>query len=211
MDGEIDYSKYTRADLDEAFGRIDKLRFPKNYANLLEESARRPLTDVAQYGVSTAFQPRNGVRVAAALLFAGGLVGTCIFVTVEVSALRNHWPLVFVALPGIGLFVWSTIVGLRLWRGVPGSAKWAKVLFMLQIPVMSVSGSNYEFFTGLAARLLHGPGGTKIEFRIGASLSTEFATDSTRFVVGVNLVAICAFLYLLTRHSAPNSSSDSLV
>ena len=123
MDGEIDYSKYTREDLDEALGRIDKLSFPKNYANLLKESACRPLTNIALSRPSTALQPSNGVWVAAALLSAGGLVGSCMFVLVAASALRNHWQLVFVAVPGIALFVWSTVVGVRLWRGVPGRAR----------------------------------------------------------------------------------------
>ncbi len=48
MDGEIDYSKYSRDDLNEALGRIDKQRYPQNYANLLKESASRPVVSPAQ-------------------------------------------------------------------------------------------------------------------------------------------------------------------
>jgi hypothetical protein len=41
MDGDIDYSKYSAEDLNEALARIDKQRFPVNYANLLKEAASR--------------------------------------------------------------------------------------------------------------------------------------------------------------------------
>lgn len=37
MDGDIDYSRYSRADLEEAIARIDRSRFPINYQNLRRE------------------------------------------------------------------------------------------------------------------------------------------------------------------------------
>lgn len=43
MDGDINYSKYSAEDLNEALARIDRQRFPLNYANLLKEAAARPV------------------------------------------------------------------------------------------------------------------------------------------------------------------------
>jgi hypothetical protein len=144
-------------------------------------------------------RPTNGVRVLAALLSGGGIVGACIILRLVYPFAQKHWLLAVVLLPGMALFVWSTIVGIRLWRGVPAAMMWARVLFALQIPVVTVRGFDYEYFTGLASQLLHGPGGTKLAFRVGASISTEYTPGSTRFIVGVNLVAIGALLFLLTR------------
>lgn len=42
MDGDIDYSKYGRPELDDALKRIDRDLWPRNYANLTREIASRP-------------------------------------------------------------------------------------------------------------------------------------------------------------------------
>jgi hypothetical protein len=42
MDGDIDYSRYSRADLEEAITRIDRSKFPINYQNLHRELDTRP-------------------------------------------------------------------------------------------------------------------------------------------------------------------------
>ena len=42
MDGDVDYSRYSRAQLDEVLAHIDAERFPLNYANLQRELNARP-------------------------------------------------------------------------------------------------------------------------------------------------------------------------
>jgi len=42
VDGNIDYSKYGRPELEDALSRIDRNLWPKNYANLTRELAKRP-------------------------------------------------------------------------------------------------------------------------------------------------------------------------
>lgn len=42
VDGDIDYSKYGRPELEDALSRIDRDLWPKNYANLTRELANRP-------------------------------------------------------------------------------------------------------------------------------------------------------------------------
>jgi uncharacterized membrane protein YjgN (DUF898 family) len=49
QDGETDYSSFSRAQLEEAFERIDRRRFPVNYRRLVAElERRRAADDVAQ-------------------------------------------------------------------------------------------------------------------------------------------------------------------
>jgi hypothetical protein len=42
MDGDIDYTALSRAQLAEALTRIDKVRYPRNYENLVRELSARP-------------------------------------------------------------------------------------------------------------------------------------------------------------------------
>jgi hypothetical protein len=37
MDGDVDYSRYSRAELEEALSSIDRSRFPRNYEHLRRE------------------------------------------------------------------------------------------------------------------------------------------------------------------------------
>lgn len=52
VDGEIDYSSYTRAQIDEALAAIDPERFPLNHARLLAAQAAHGLQDVTTPGPS---------------------------------------------------------------------------------------------------------------------------------------------------------------
>ena len=42
-DGDIDYARFTRAQLEDALARIDRREYPLNFANLTTELARRPV------------------------------------------------------------------------------------------------------------------------------------------------------------------------
>lgn len=82
MDGDIDYSKYSDDDLNEALRRIDKQRYPKNYANLLKEAASRPFVQPPQSG-----RPRRPALANTIVAFYGiasvltGLAALLILVT----------------------------------------------------------------------------------------------------------------------------------
>jgi hypothetical protein len=56
MDGDIDYSRYSRAQLEEALTRIDRSKYPVNYENLRRElDARAPEPQRETRPPSTAF------------------------------------------------------------------------------------------------------------------------------------------------------------
>jgi hypothetical protein len=101
-------------------------------------------------------------------------------------------------------------VGVRLWRGREGALTWARVLYALQIPILTINGAEYEYFTGFSTPLLHGHGGTNFTLSFGASMSLAFNPNasSTSYVVGANLVAVVA-LFVLFLYTWPNNSLKS--
>jgi hypothetical protein len=149
-------------------------------------------------------RPYRKLRLLAPLLAVGGGIGICLFILLALKLAPRDWRILLMITVGIGVFAWSTFVGVRLWRGNAAAITWAKVLFALQIPLFTVHGLNYEYFTGIAAMLRHGPGGTNLSFRIGASLSMEFTPGSQSFMVGANLIAAAA-LFLLFAWARPNN------
>ena len=148
-------------------------------------------------------RPFRGLRLLALLLAVGGCIGIFLFILLAFQSALQNWQILILITIGVGVFALSTIVGVRLWRGSAAAVTWAKVLFALQIPIFKVDGLNYEYFTGIAAMLLHGPGGTNLSFRLGATLSMEFVPDSQGFIVGANLIAAAA-LVLLFVWARPN-------
>jgi hypothetical protein len=111
--------------------------------------------------------------------------------------LRIHWIYIVLVAGFLALFAWSTIAGVRLWRGEPKGWKWATILFVLQIPVLTVPGVSYEFYTGLALKIFGGETVHNFGFNLGASVDLNFGTDVTGLIYGVNIVAIAAVIYLL--------------
>jgi hypothetical protein len=154
-------------------------------------------------------RPFRGLRLLAPLLAVGGGIGICLFILLGRKSALQDWRILIMITIGIGAFAWSMVVGVCLWRGSAAAVTWARVLFALQIPIFTVHGLSYEYFTGIAAMLLHGPGGTNLSFRLGASLSMEFDPGSQRFIVGANLIAAAA-LVLLFVWTRPNNRFERL-
>jgi uncharacterized membrane protein YjgN (DUF898 family) len=62
-DGQIDYSRYTRAQLEDAVSRIDRNLYPLNYQRLLAELERRRAAEAEAAAAAAAADPRPpGVR-----------------------------------------------------------------------------------------------------------------------------------------------------
>jgi len=58
---------------------------------------------------------------------------------------EHHLYRVTVAVISIPVFAWCVLKGVDLWRGKPSGNRWAKLLFVLQIPAVCVSRLTYEF------------------------------------------------------------------
>src|SRR5262245_38644726 len=112
---------------------------------------------------------------------------------------QQHWIFVLLAVLFLGVFAWSALTGFRLWRGDARGKKWAKILYAAQIPILTVPGFNYEYYTGLSLAILGGQAEKNFSFGLGASLSLYLDTRITGLYYGVNLFAVAALVYLLYR------------
>lgn len=61
-DGQIDYSRYTRAQLEDALSRIDRNLYPLNYEHLVGELERRRTDEAATAAIAAAHPGRPAVR-----------------------------------------------------------------------------------------------------------------------------------------------------
>jgi hypothetical protein len=95
-------------------------------------------------------------RLLAALLVVGGVLGVGLAFWMGYRFVQVHWVYILLVAAFLALFVWCVMAGVRLWRGEAKGWKWATILFALQIPVLTVPGLTYEFYTGLALTLAGG-------------------------------------------------------
>ena len=157
---------------------------------------------------TTAFERlRGGFRSLAALLISGGAFGAGLVVYTEYQLIATSSQAVLLDPGFLGLFVWSVVTGVRMWRGDSRAMTWAKILFAIQIPMFTVHGFNFEYFTGASAPLLFGPGGTNLTLSFSAKYFFFHDSLVDRLVVGVNLVAVLALILLLA-WARPNNALE---
>lgn len=139
----------------------------------------------------------NVARFLAVLLAVGGVAGIGVSAWMGYTFVQTHWIYILFAGALAALFVWSVNAGVRLWRGEPKGWKWATILFALQVPILTVPGLSYEFFTGLAVKIVGGGPELNFAFNFGANANFYLSTETTGLLYGVNVVAILALIYLL--------------
>jgi hypothetical protein len=152
---------------------------------------------------------RYGARFVSFLLIAGGILGILASVQMTVHfAHENRLYRVVVALISIPIFAWCVVKGIDLWRGKPSGYRWAKLLFILQIPAVCVSRLTYEFSTGMSARIMFGHSNRQFGADIGSSLNLLISPEPLGWMLGVNILAVLVVIYLfmVTRHS--NRATD---
>lgn len=143
-----------------------------------------------------------GVRFFALLLIIGGVLGIGLGIYMGYTFVQQHWIYLLLALAFVVLFAWSALTGVRLWRDQPRGWKWAKILYAAQIPVLTVPGFDYEYYTGIAVKLMGGEAEHFFKLGLGASATLYLDTGVTGLVYGVNVFALMALIFLLTRSRA---------
>lgn len=139
-----------------------------------------------------------GVRFVAILLIAGGLLGLTGSTLGIYQAAKHHQ--IATAISGIlaiGLFAWSLRSGVSLWRFKRDALRPAQILFAMQIPVFSLARFSYEFSTFFSFRVMVGNTTHHIGGNIGSSSNIGLLSQPTDFLVGINIIALLVFLYLL--------------
>lgn len=139
----------------------------------------------------------KSARALAVLLVVGGAVGIGIALFVGYQLAQANWAYAGFMVLLLALFAWSALTGLRLWRGDPRGHKWAVILFAAQIPVLTVPGFSYEYYTGLAIKLVGGDVEGALSFGLGATANVFVGAGTEGLVYGINLVAIAGLALLL--------------
>ncbi len=145
--------------------------------------------------------PGIGVKLIALLLIVGGGTGAA-FTLVAESRILFKAGIQLAALYGLFVFIfgWSAWTGYGLWKGEAWALRNAKFIFAAQIPIFAVPGFSFDgFSTGLRVYFILR--GQLPVFRFGLDISPtlQFAVSQEvgYWAVGINLLAIVAFVHLI--------------
>jgi hypothetical protein len=152
----------------------------------------------------------RGARVLAVVMIIGAVLGIGLSLLMAYRFVPVHWVYGVLVAAFLLLFAWSGVTGLRLWGGDARGWKWAVILFAMQIPVLTIPGLSYEYFTGIALKLMGGNTTQTFTFSLGANASFYLDTAITDLVYGVNLFAVGAVIYLLWARRARGRQQASL-
>lgn len=143
----------------------------------------------------------NKARFFAVCLMVGGVIGVVISVLMILQLLQQNILLIAFFLFFVFLFAWVAFVGFRLWQGTVYGYKWAPIVFASQIPVISSTGFQYAWFTGIKFDLvMQFAPVSKFNFlaNLGANIELYFGGSNTDIsAFGINVFALIAFLMLL--------------
>ncbi|HET6841419.1 MAG TPA: hypothetical protein VFK06_06990 [Candidatus Angelobacter sp.] len=154
------------------------------------------------------------VKLIALLLAIGGIAGvvicgwTCIklafYQSQPIFSLAICLLVVFAII--FALCIWT---GVDLWRGRPRALNWARVLFALQIPAITIPGFAYQFYTGmlLLAYWNNGEGKLGADFELASSFTFTISSRIEDSIFGVNLIALAALICLLCVSSKTTQQS----
>ncbi|MGP1667656.1 MAG: hypothetical protein ACTS5I_17505 [Rhodanobacter sp.] len=145
-------------------------------------------------------------RFFGAMLVGGGVVGVAMVMILSLK-LFPQGLLLLVPLAGLtALFAWAAFTGIRLWQGTPYGRRWAPVLFASQIPVFSLQGIRYQWFTGaeLSSTVQLGTDGLPLGLsaNMGANGQFFFGNEAVELFIGLNLFAVVALVLLLRANNA---------
>jgi hypothetical protein len=153
---------------------------------------------------------RTGIKLIALLLILGGGAGLTIALWADaISTSTVH--IGFIA-SAVVLFAWSIWAGIDLWKGTRRGYIASKVLFALQIPFVTFPGFAYQFYIGSILSLSFNntpPAKLGFDFQLGSAINFQLSSEIENFVLGVNLIAVVALIYLM-RLSRQSTGPDPL-
>jgi hypothetical protein len=150
------------------------------------------------------FAVTKPMRMVALLLILGGALGVGLTFWIDINLLLTSQISILssvTAMAGvfICLFGWCAWTGIDLWRGRRQALKFAMILFALQIPILTVPGFSYYFYTGFLLRIAVLTGGEiDAGFKLASSgFKLYVSSDVEGLAIGVNLVALFMLIYLI--------------
>jgi hypothetical protein len=182
--------------------------------------AKCPSSQLAQEAFLNRQQANNlFIRSISALLMFGGLAGIVPFLLMQASGVGGPHPILLVF--ALLLFGACACVGFGLWKNQQQYYRWAILLFLLQVPVIDVSRFAYHFYSGAGLFLsFQSELSSRIafEFELASAFKFETPSGTENIVIGVNLLALAAALYLMkssaemrkrVQESVPGDTSQS--
>jgi hypothetical protein len=147
-----------------------------------------------------------GVKLISLLLTIGGAVGIGVSLWAFSHAASLKEAVLTVVFAGI--FGWATWTGVELWRNKPRAYKWALILLVFQIPNIAIPAFAYQFYTGLSLLVSFSPpANVNFEFHLASLIAFQASPDMQDLVVGINVVAIAALIWLL--HVFPRAGDSA--
>ncbi len=145
---------------------------------------------------------RAGIRrVFAMAMVGGGIVGAGMFAFAVHDGLHDAgWTSWMFWLMWMALFAWAAVAGAGLWSGTQRGFRWAKLVFACQLPIVSLPGYKYIWFTGasIAPTFDFTPQNTtfSLALRAGAEGQAFVGAGLTTTSIGVNLFALAGLVFL---------------
>ena len=139
-------------------------------------------------------------RFFAVLMTVGGVLGLATTLLGSGLTLAHSWFAGIMTVLVTLLFVWSSAVGIGLWRGTRFGRRWAPVVFAAQVPILALPVLHFYWFTGLTIGtvIVFGAGDTLLDLilRAGATARFTLLPGGDRFGLGVNLFSLAAAVIL---------------
>ncbi len=216
MDGDTDYAGYTRRELEEALGNIDRVRYPKNYERLCACLALAP-PDPPSPERHDALDRWRSLLAGALLLVAGAWT-----IDTMPHLLEAMWGLTLgrnPALRGVGrlvplvgsllfllLYTATIATGLLLWKRTRFATLFGCFVFGAQLLSIRVDGFAYHFATFGAVRLRFVDGSVGLTASLGREFGLGLERSATSYVA-IDLLAL-ALILVLIRMSPSRASAN---
>lgn len=107
--------------------------------------------------------------------------------------------LIIILLFALGGYILSFLAGLFLWKSSKHGIILSLISQGMQIPQFIILGLSYMFASGLKLAVLTDTKNIVFQGYLGSTFNITYYAGDTPFLIGLNLVAVVIFIYLLTQ------------
>lgn len=135
-------------------------------------------------------------RLVGVLLVFGGGYGLLEVVSALSSQLSNAQ--VFSNILFFLLYTWSVVTGILVIENQSKGWLWAKIILLMQIPVLKTSIISFKFMVGLSWSADFAAKQVKFRYVSGAEYKLDFLVTHS-LSLGINIIALILFLLIWRR------------
>jgi hypothetical protein len=205
MDGDIDYSRFSRAQLEEALTRIDKVRFPKNLAKLMSELEARGTYEEARSAAIT--KPHRDLAMWVRWLGWYQLLATVIvahkYLTSDLSYLLAGGLGLWLSLALLTPAAITAVAAVLILRRHPLGPHWSILSFSTQAISLTLPGFSYQYAPLLILQAFWSEAKFGIRTSLGPDSTISFGGNDP-IDVAIDILAVGALIVLLKFMRARN-------